>query len=166
MIDTDQRLRLIALIVAGAFFMQNLDSAIINTSLPQMAAMFGVRALDLSAGITSYVIAAAACLPLSGWAADRYGSRRVFSWAIIVFTVASAGCGAAATLRQFVLARVVQGAGAALMAPVGRAVVLRHTERSGLLRAIALITWPSLLAPVIAPVPSGRLSRKFQRQLK
>ena len=158
MIDTDQRLRLIALIVAGAFFMQNLDSAIINTSLPQMAAMFGVRALDLSAGITSYVIAAAACLPLSGWAADRYGSRRVFSWAIIVFTLASAGCAAAATLSQFVLARVVQGAGAALMAPVGRAVVLRHTERSGLLRAIALITWPSLLAPVIAPVLGGLIT--------
>ena len=161
MIDTEKRLRRIALIVAGAFFMQNLDSAIINTSLPQMAASFHARALDLSAGITAYVIAAAAFLPLAGWAADRYGSRRVFSGAIVVFTAASIACGMAATLDQFVAARVIQGAGGALMAPVGRAVVLRHTERSGLLRAIALLTWPSLLAPVIAPVLGGFITTAF-----
>jgi len=155
MIGTEKKLRVIALIVAGAFFMQNLDSAIINTSLPQMAASFRTHALDLSAGITAYVIASAACLPLAGWAADRYGSRRVFAGAIVVFTVASMACGIAASLEQFVAARVLQGAGGALMTPVGRAVVLRHTERSGLLRAIALLTWPSLLAPVIAPVLGG-----------
>ena len=155
MTDTDKRLQVIALVVAGAFFMQNLDSAIINTSLPQMGASFKIRPLDLSAGITAYVIATAACLPLSGWAADRYGARRVFSAAIIVFSLASAACGAAASLPQFVLGRIVQGAGGALMAPVGRAVVLRYTDRSTLMRAIALITWPSLLAPVIAPVLGG-----------
>ena len=158
MINTDKRLHLIALVVAGAFFMQNLDSAIINTSLPQMAATFGVRALELSAGITSYVIATAACMPLAGWAADRYGARRVFSGAIVVFTVASIACGAATSLTQFVGARVVQGAGGALMAPVGRAVVLKHTARGGLMRAIALITWPALLAPVIAPVLGGAVT--------
>ena len=153
-----QRFQVIALIVAAAFFMQNLDAAIINTSLPQMAADFGVRALDLSAGITAYVIAAAACLPLSGWVADRFGARRVFSLAIVVFTLASIGCGAARSLDGFMLARAVQGAGGALMAPVGRAVVLRHAAKSDLLRAIALITWPALLAPILAPVIGGGIT--------
>jgi EmrB/QacA subfamily drug resistance transporter len=153
-----QRFQVIALIVAAAFFMQNLDAAIINTSLPQMAADFGVRALDLSAGITAYVIAAAACLPLSGWAADHFGARRVFSLAIVVFTLASIGCGAARSLEQFMLARAIQGAGGALMAPVGRAVVLRHAAKSDLLRAIALITWPALLAPILAPVIGGGIT--------
>jgi EmrB/QacA subfamily drug resistance transporter len=156
-----QRFQVIALIVAGAFFMQNLDGAIINTSLPQMAATFHVRALDLSAGITAYVIAAAACLPLSGWTADRFGARRVFSLAIVVFTLASIACGAARSLEQFILARAVQGAGGALMAPVGRAVVLRHAAKSELLRAIALITWPALLAPILAPVIGGGITTYF-----
>lgn len=156
--DPAQRFQVIALIVAGAFFMQNLDAAIINTSLPQMGADFGVRALDLSAGITAYVIAAAACLPLAGWAADRFGARRVFTLAIVVFTLASIACGAARSLPQFITARAIQGAGGALMAPVGRAVVLRHAAKSELLRAIALITWPALLAPILAPVIGGAIT--------
>jgi len=157
----ERRFRLIALIVAGAFFMQNLDSAIINTSMPQMALSFGVRALDLSAGITAYVIAGAACLPLSGWAADRYGARRVFAGAIVVFTLASMACGGARSLGVFIAARVVQGAGGALMTPVGRAVVLRNAAKSELLRAIALITWPALLAPILAPVVGGAITTYF-----
>jgi EmrB/QacA subfamily drug resistance transporter len=145
----------IAAIVASAFFMEMLDSAIINTSLPQMAASFGVRPLDLSIGITIYLMSAATFVPLSGWLADRFGSRHVFMWAIGIFTLSSLACGLVLNLTQFTVARALQGVGGALMVPVGRVVVLRHTEKVDLLRATALITWPALLAPVIAPVLGG-----------
>jgi EmrB/QacA subfamily drug resistance transporter len=147
--------RLIAGIVASAFFMEMLDSAIINTSLPQMAESFQVRPLDLSIGITIYLMSAATFVPLSGWLADRFGSRVVFMWAIGIFTLSSLACGLVTNLTQFTVARALQGIGGALMVPVGRVVVLRHTEKSDLLRATALITWPALLAPVIAPVLGG-----------
>jgi EmrB/QacA subfamily drug resistance transporter len=147
--------RLIALIVAGAFFMQNLDSSIIATSLPQMALSFHVQALDLSLGITVYLLSAAAFVPLSGWVADRYGARNIFLLAIVVFTLSSLACGLAASLLQFVIARAVQGLGGALMAPVGRMVVLRNTDKTNLLHATALITWPALAAPVIGPALGG-----------
>lgn len=147
--------RTIALIVAGAFFMQGLDNSIITTSLPQMAVSFNVQALDLSIGITIYMLTAAAFVPLSGWLADRYGARNVFLLAITVFTVASLACGMATTLPQFVGARAVQGLGGALMAPVGRMVVLRATDKANLIHATALITWPGLTAPVIGPALGG-----------
>lgn len=148
----------VPLIVAGAFFMQNLDGAILNTSLPQMAASFGVPALHLSAGITSYVLATAACLPASSWVADRYGARRVFVLSIVLFTLASIACGAAPGFAWFIAARIAQGAAAALMAPVGRNLVLRNTRPEQLVSAVATITWPALLAPVIAPVLGGFLT--------
>ncbi|RXZ32225.1 MFS transporter [Sphingomonas desiccabilis] len=135
--------------------MQNLDGSIINTSLPQIAGSFGVRPLDLSVGVTAYLVTVAAVLPASGWVADRFGARRVFLAAILLFTLASLGCGLAGTLPQFVAARVVQGLGGALMTPVGRMVVLRNAQKSELLQATALITWPALLAPVIGPVLGG-----------
>jgi EmrB/QacA subfamily drug resistance transporter len=147
--------RLIALIVACAFFMQGLDSAIINTSLPQMARSFAVRPLDLSVGITVYMLALAACVPLSGWLADRHGARNVFLTAIVVFTAASLACGLSQNLWQFSVARAVQGLGGALMTPVGRMVVLRHAQKSELIQATALMTWPALLAPVIGPALGG-----------
>jgi MFS family permease len=104
--------RRVALIVAAAFFMQNLDGAIINTSLPQMAASFQVRPVDLNIGITAYILAVAAFVPASGWVADRWGAKRVFAAAIAVFTLASLGCGLSQSLWQFILARIVQGLGA------------------------------------------------------
>ena len=147
--------KLIALIVAGAFFMQHLDSSIIATSLPQMALSFHVCALDLSLGITIYLLSAAAFVPLSGWLANRHGARNVFLLAIAVFTFASLVCGVATSLWQFVMARAIQGIGGALMAPVGRMVVLRNTTKENLLHATALITWPALAAPVIGPALGG-----------
>jgi len=147
--------RLIAGIVAGAFFMQLLDSTIINTSLPQMAATFGVTPLGVSVGITIYLMSAAAIMPLSGWLADRFGSRNIFTGAIILFTLASLCCGLAGNLLQFGLARALQGVGGALMTPVGRLVVLRSAQKSELLQAIALITWPALAAPIVAPALGG-----------
>jgi EmrB/QacA subfamily drug resistance transporter len=149
------RLRTVALIVAAAMFMHNLDSTLIVTSLPQIAATFGVRAVDMSVGITAYLLASAAFLPLSGWLADRYSARRVFAAAVAIFTVASVACGAAGSLNTFVAARVLQGMAGAMMTPVGQTVVLRHTEGKQLLTAIALLTWPGLLAPVMAPVLGG-----------
>ncbi|MGD9843476.1 MAG: MFS transporter [Steroidobacteraceae bacterium] len=153
--------RLIALIVASAFFLQGLDSAIINTSLPQMAASLHVATLDMSIGITIYMLTAAAFVPMSGWLADRFGARDIFMAAILVFTIASLGCALAHTLWQFSIARAVQGLGGALMTPVGRMVVLRNTEKNQLLQATALITWPALAAPVVGPVIGGFLTTYF-----
>jgi EmrB/QacA subfamily drug resistance transporter len=147
--------RRVALIVAAAFFMQNLDGAIINTSLPQMARTFAVRPADLNIGITAYILSTAAFVPLSGWVADRLGPKRVFAGAIVVFTLASLACGFAHGLWEFTAARAVQGLGGALMTPVGRMVVLRSAEKSELLAATALITWPALIAPVVGPVLGG-----------
>lgn len=151
-------MRIVGLIVAGAFFMQNLDSAIINTSLPQMAASFGVRPVDLSLGITAYILSTAAFLPVSGYLANRLGERGVFAWAIVIFTVASVACGAAHTLPLFALARVAQGLGGAMMGPVGRTLVLRQAQKHEIVHAMAMITWPALLAPVIAPVLGGLIT--------
>ena len=147
--------RRVALIVAAAYFMQNLDGAIINTSLPQMASVFGVRPADVNIGITAYMLSTAAFVPLSGWAADRLGAKRVFAGAIVTFALASLVCGFSQNLWQFTTARIVQGLGGALMAPVGRMVVLRSAEKADLLAATALITWPALIAPVIGPVLGG-----------
>lgn len=147
--------RLTALIVAGAFFMHQLDSTIIATALPQIAGSFHVRALDLSIGITGYLLASAAILPLSDWLSSRYGSRNILLVAIAIFTVASLACGLAQELWQFVAARAVQGIGGALMAPVGRMVVLRAADKADMVHAIAWITWPALTAPVIGPALGG-----------
>jgi EmrB/QacA subfamily drug resistance transporter len=148
-------MRRVGLIVAGALFMQNLDSAIINTSLPQMAMSFGVRPVDLSLGITAYVLSMAAFLPVSAYLSDRLGVREVFASAIAVFTLASVACGAARTLPMFALARIAQGIGGAMMAPVGRALVLGHVRKHELVHAMAIMSWPALVAPVIAPVLGG-----------
>ena len=146
---------MVAALVAVAFFMEMLDGAIINTSLPSIAASFHAQPLDLSIGITVYLLSSAVFVPMGGWLADRYGSRTIFLWAIGVFTVASLGCGLVGTLLQFTVMRGVQGLAGALMTPVGRMLVLRNTEKTELLRVTALITWPALLAPVVAPVLGG-----------
>jgi len=150
--------RRVALIVAAAFFMQLLDGAIMNTSLPQMAVSFGVLPLDLSVGITLYMLSAAAFVPISGWLADRIGPRRVFLCAILAFTAASLACGLAQTLLQFVIARALQGVAGAMMVPVGRLIVLRGSERSELVYVTALLTWPALSAPIIGPALGGYLT--------
>jgi EmrB/QacA subfamily drug resistance transporter len=153
--------RRIALIVAAALFMQLLDGAIMNTSLPQMAASFGVLPLDLSVGITVYMLSAAAFVPVSGWLADRLGARGVFLAAIAVFTAASLACGLSLTLSQFIVARALQGVAGALMVPIGRLIVLRAADRSELLYATALLVWPALAAPIIGPALGGYLTETY-----
>jgi EmrB/QacA subfamily drug resistance transporter len=149
---------LIAMIVACAFFMENLDGTIIVTALPQMAQDFHIDPARMSLGITAYMLAVAACITVSGWAADRVGSRNLFCAAIAVFTIASMLCGVAPSFYAFIAARVLQGAAAAMMSPVGRLVVLRTSEKKDLLRALSTLVWPALFAPVIGPPLGGLIT--------
>ncbi|WP_244813570.1 MFS transporter [Caballeronia sp. Lep1P3] len=153
--DAKRGSSLIVTLVAATFFMENLDGTIIATALPQMARSFNVHPADMSLGITSYLLTLAVFIPISGWAADRFGLRTVFGSAIAVFTAASVLCGATSTLPAFTAARVLQGIGGAMMVPVGRLAVLRATPKDGLMRAISIITWPGLVAPVIGPPLGG-----------
>ncbi len=148
----------ISLIVAIAFFMQGLDTTAVNTAIPAMAKSFGTDVVHLSAGITSYLIALAIFIPVSGWIADRFGTRRVFCTSIVLFIIASVLCGASQTLTQFVLFRVMQGMAGAMMTPVGRLAVLKTTSKENLVTAIAYITWPALVAPILGPLIGGYLT--------
>ncbi|MEX3899929.1 MFS transporter [Paraburkholderia sp. BR10954] len=145
----------IVALVAAAFFMENLDVTIITTALPQMARSLNVTPADLSIGVTSYLLAVAVFIPLSGWAADRFGVRTLFTSALAVFTASSVLCGMTDGLASFTAARIAQGIGGAMMVPVGRLAVLRATPKEDLMRAITLITWPGLVAPVIGPALGG-----------
>lgn len=144
-----------ALLVAGAFFMEFLDGTVIATALPDMAKSFGVQAVDLNIGISGYLITLAVLIPASGWIADRFGARKVFAVALAIFTLASVFCGLSTTVDQFVAMRVLQGMGGALMVPVGRLAVLRTTPKHQLITAIATLTWPALVAPIIGPPLGG-----------
>ncbi|PWC06839.1 MFS transporter [Mycetocola zhujimingii] len=150
--------RPLALLVAATFFMENLDGTIIQTAAPAMAIDFGVRAVDINIAMTAYLLTLAVGIPVSGWLADRFGTRRIFLLAIVVFTLASVLCALSTTLPMLVAMRVLQAVGGAMMVPVGRLAVLRSVEKRDLLDAMAYLTWPALLAPVLAPVIGGVLS--------
>jgi EmrB/QacA subfamily drug resistance transporter len=142
-------------VVAAAFFMEYLDTTVIATALPQMARSFSVGPNEVSLGMTAYMLSLAVFIPISGWVADRVGSRTVFAAALVTFTAASVLCGTANGLTWFTLTRVLQGIGGAMMVPVGRAIVVRNTPTAGLMRAISTITWPAIVAPVIGPTVGG-----------
>jgi EmrB/QacA subfamily drug resistance transporter len=146
---------LLPFIVAGTFFMEYLDTTIIATALPQMARSFGVGPNEVSLGMTAYMLTLAVFIPISGWIADCFGSRTVFAAALVVFTVASVSCGFSAGIASFTASRVLQGVGGAMMVPVGRMIVVRNTERAKLMKAIATITWPAIVAPVVGPTIGG-----------
>jgi len=146
---------LVPLIVACALFMENLDSTVIATALPQIAASLGEDPLRLNLAITAYLLSLAVFIPLSGWVADRYGARRVFRAAIVIFTVGSACCGLANSLPELVAARILQGLGGAMMVPVGRLVMLRAVPKSELVRAMSYLTVPALVGPVLGPPLGG-----------
>ena len=148
-------------LIAGAFFMENLDGTIIATALPQMAKSFHVGAVNLNIGMTAYLLTLAVFIPISGWVADRFGARTVFASAITAFTLASLLCAMASTLTEFTLFRILQGIGGAMMVPVGRLIVLRSTPKAELTRAIAYITWPGLAAFVIGPPIGGFITTYF-----
>jgi EmrB/QacA subfamily drug resistance transporter len=145
----------IPLIVACAFFMENLDSTVIATALPQMAHTFRESPIALNAGVTVYMLTLAVFIPLSAWVADRFGPRNVFGSAILLFTAASMLCGLSQSLPQFVAARALQGVGGAMMVPVGRIIVVRNAPKSQMLRAMAFLTWPALVGPIVGPSVGG-----------
>ena len=147
-----------ALLVAGAFFMEILDATIIAPAIPRIAGSLGVAAVDVNVAISAYIVTVAVLIPATGWMADRFGVRCVFATAIAVFTIASIGCAASVSLPMLVGVRVLQGTGGAMMVPVGRLAVLRHSDKSNLVRAIALLIWPALAAPVIAPALGGAIA--------
>jgi EmrB/QacA subfamily drug resistance transporter len=148
----------IAWVVAGAFFMETLDGTVIATALPAIAGTFGITPLDASLGITVYLVAMAVGVVASGWLAQRLGARRVFVLAVGLFSLSSLLCAVAPDFWTFVGARLVQGLAAAAMSPVGRLVVLRETPKGRIIEALALITWPGLIAPVVGPPLGGLIT--------
>src|SRR4051812_35464349 len=147
--------RLIPLIIAVALFMENMDSTIIATSLPAIAADIGANPLALKLAVTSYLLSLAVFIPASGWTADRFGARTVFRAAIAVFVIGSIGCALSGSLSGFVAARIVQGMGGAMMTPVGRLVLVRSIDKRNLVDAMAWVTMPALIGPIIGPPVGG-----------
>ena len=149
------RQRLVAIIVACALFMQNLDGTVIATALPAMARAFHADPVHMNVALTAYLFAVAVFIPASGWMADRFGTRNVFRAAIATFTLGSVLCGRADTLGFLVAARILQGAGGAMMLPVGRLVLLRSVPKDQLIGAMAWVTMPALIGPIIGPPIGG-----------
>src|SRR5665213_2890646 len=135
--------------------MENLDSTVISTSLPAIALDLHQDPITLKLALTSYLLSLAVFIPASGWAADRFGARIIFRAAILVFTLGSICCGLSSSLQGFILSRVLQGMGGAMMVPVGRLVLLRSVERSDMVRALSYLTVPALLGPVMGPPVGG-----------
>jgi EmrB/QacA subfamily drug resistance transporter len=152
---TLSRQSLLPFVVACAMFMQQLDSTVIATALPTIAHSLGEAPLRLNVAITCYLLSLAVFIPISGWVADRFGARRVFTGAIVVFTLGSVACGLSNSLPALVLSRILQGIGGAMMVPVGRLVLLRSVTKSELVRAMSLVSVPALLGPVLGPPLGG-----------
>jgi EmrB/QacA subfamily drug resistance transporter len=142
-------------VVATTLFMEQLDSTIVNTAVPAMAASLQVPPLSLKAVVTSYILSLAVCIPVSGWLADRFGTRRVYASAVAMFTLASILCGLSVNVPMLVAARVLQGISAAMMMPVGRLVVIRTFAKSELLAALNFVVLPALIGPLLGPTVGG-----------
>jgi EmrB/QacA subfamily drug resistance transporter len=155
---------IVPVVVASAFFLENFDSTVVATALPQMALSFHSTPVELSIGITAYMLTVAVFISASGWLADRFGARTVFRGAIALFTLASILCGLSQTLTQFTLARVLQGVGGAMMVPVGRLIVLRSVEKKQFVRAMSFVTVPSVLGQVLGPPIGGFITTYFAWQ--
>jgi len=155
--DPVRAARMIPLIVGCALFMQMLDSTVVATALPAMAQSLGSAPVRLNVAITSYLLAVAVFVPISGWAADRFGARRVFTLAIWLFMLSSLACAVSQNLLQLLLARISQGAAGAMMVPVGRVILLRLVPKQDLLKAMTFLSMPALLGPMIGPPLGGLL---------
>ena len=153
---------LTALIVATALFMENMDGTVISTSLPAIAHDLHQDPIVLKLALTSYMLTLAVFIPASGWIADRFGARSVFCSAIVVFTLGSVLCGASTSLATLIGARVFQGLGGAMMVPVGRLVLLRSVAKSEMVDALAYLTVPALLGPVMGPPLGGFITTYFE----
>ena len=142
-------------VVAAALFMEQLDSTIVNTAVPSMALSLQVTPLSLKAVVASYILSLAVCIPISGWMADRFGTRRVFAAAVALFTFSSALCGLSISVHMLVGARILQGVGAAMMMPVGRLAVIRTFAKGELLHAMNFVIIPALIGPLLGPTVGG-----------
>lgn len=149
--------KLIPWLVATAFFMQMLDGTIVNTALPTIARDLGESPLRMQSVVISYLLTVAMLIPATGWLADRFGIRRVFLLAVLVFSLGSLGCALSQSLTQLVIGRIVQGVGGAIMAPVGRLAILRITPRKDLIQVLSFIAIPGLVGPLIGPTLGGLL---------
>jgi EmrB/QacA subfamily drug resistance transporter len=147
--------RIVPLIIAVALFMEHMDSTVIATSLPAIAADIGANPLALKLAITSYLLSLAIFIPASGWSADRFGARTVFRAALGVFIIGSIGCALSNSLTDFVIARIVQGMGGAMMTPVGRLILVRTIPRRELINAMAWVSVPALVGPLLGPPVGG-----------
>lgn len=153
------RLRGLIPLVAAAFFMQSLDTTIVNTAVPSIAHALAVRPLDLKTALTSYILTLAVCIPGSAWVADRFGTRRVFAASIIVFSLGSLSCGLSQNLTWLVASRILQGLGGALLMPVGRYVLVRSFGPRDFVGAMSTAGVFSLLGPVLGPLLGGLISQ-------
>jgi EmrB/QacA subfamily drug resistance transporter len=147
--------RFLPWLVAVAFFMESLDTTILNTAVPAIAQALGVAPLSMKAVLASYTLSLAVFIPVSGWMADRFGTRRVFATAIGIFTLGSFLCGISSNIHMLVAARILQGFGGAMMLPVGRLTMVRTFERSELIRAMTFVAIPGLIGPMLGPIAGG-----------
>ena len=152
---------LVPLIVATALFMENVDSSVIATSLPEISRDLSVDPIALKLALTSYLLSLAVFIPISGWMADKFGARTIFRAAIVVFTLGSLACGFATSLLDLVAYRIVQGIGGAMMVPVGRLVILRMIPKHELVSALAWLVVPALIGPMIGPPLGGFITTYF-----
>src|ERR1700723_2920101 len=147
--------RLLPWLVAVAFFMESLDTTILNTAVPAISSALGVAPLSMKAVLASYTLSLAVFIPISGWMADRFGTRRVFAAAIGLFTLGSFLCGISSNIHLLVACRILQGCGGAMMVPVGRLTLVRTFAKSELIRAMSFVAIPGLVGPMLGPVAGG-----------
>jgi EmrB/QacA subfamily drug resistance transporter len=155
MTDTSNAKSYLPWLVATALFMEQLDATIVNTAIPSIAASLQVTPLSLKSVVTSYILSLAVGIPVSGWMADRFGTKRVFGIAIAIFTIASVLCGLAVNAQMMVMARLLQGLGGAMMMPVGRLAIIRTFPKSELLGAMNFVILPALIGPLLGPTVGG-----------
>lgn len=152
-----QTAKILPWVVAIAFFMQMLDATILNTALPTMAVDLHTSPLKMQSVVIAYMLTVALLIPASGWLADKFGNKRIFLFAIVLFTLGSLACGLSQTLEVLVASRIVQGVGGALMVPIGRLIVLRAYPREQLVNVMSFITIPGLVGPLVGPTLGGFL---------
>lgn len=150
-----------ALVVAACLFMEMLDGTIITTATPAIANFFQVPVEKTSMLITAYMVALAVFIPLSGWLAQKYSEKKLFMFAILIFTLSSLGCALSFNYSMLVIMRIIQGIGGSMMVPVGRSIVLAKSKKENLLQIISYLVWPGLIAPAIAPLVGGLIVTYF-----
>src|SRR5580698_5481094 len=158
---SDASKRLLPWLVAVAFFMESLDTTILNTAVPTVSEALHVGPLSMKAVLASYTLSLAVFIPISGWMADRHGTRRVFASAIGLFTLGSLLCGLCSNIHLLVACRIIQGMGGSLMVPVGRLTLVRTFAKSDLIRIMSFVSIPALIAPMLGPIAGGLIVGYF-----